>query len=80
VSGCNALNFVTFTDFGGCKGTCWEMLHNPECEMLRFWCEWLQDFKVCTVTGGECGKNVLNNATNFWVWNVKMLKRMSEII
>ena len=31
---------------GGWKGTCWELLHSAECEMLIFKCEWLQAFKL----------------------------------
>ena len=35
MNGCKTLNFGTVTDGGGWKGTCWEMLHSAECEMLR---------------------------------------------
>jgi hypothetical protein len=42
---CIVLCFGTVTDGGRWKGTCWEMLHSAECEMLRWKCEWLQAFE-----------------------------------
>ena len=37
--------FGTVTEGEGWKGTCWEIMHSAEREMLRCKCEWLQAFE-----------------------------------
>ena len=56
MNGCKNLNICTVTDEGGLKGTCWKILHNAECKMLRWKLNGCKNLNFGTVTDGEGGK------------------------